>query len=147
MKGLFLIFLLFFIATTSTNAQCSNELITRGKSKLGDATYISDYKVLLNKSRKRKPAYVYYKVKLEKNKLYRFVTTNDVANENPLVAKLSDDYTTYASSYNKIEQKDKGGFEFLCKKTQNYYLTCFYKDGTKGCGAVLFSVVKTYTKY
>jgi hypothetical protein len=147
MRKLIVISLLFFGATLNSNAQCGDELIRYGKTQLEDATYISDYKVLLPKSKKKNPAYKSFKIKLEKNKLYRFVISTDIENKNPLIATLTDDYNKYASSYNNIDQTDKGGFDFLCKKTQIYYLTCYYKNGTEGCGAVLFSYVKTYSKF
>jgi len=147
MKRFLYISFLILGTITNSNAQCSEILITYGKTQIGDASYICDYKVVLDKSKKRKPAFANYKIKLEKDNLYRFTTVNDLANENPLIAKISDDYNVYAISFDDSKNKDKGGFDFLCKKTQNYYLTCFYKDGTEGCGAVLFSFVKTYSKY
>lgn len=148
MKPVIFIFAIFFLGIVfESNAQCSDELITRAKEELNGATYLCDYKVLMKKSKKKKPAHITFKVKMQKGTIYRFITANDIANESPLIAQLADDYKLLGISYDKANDKDNGGFDFLCQKTQFYYLSCYYEEGTEGCGAVLFSTVKTYTKY
>lgn len=144
---LYLTAIFFFININLGNSQCGNELMDRGKEKLKGTTYIRDFKVLLKKSKKSRPFVVNYSVKLQKGCVYRFVAEADVANKKPLIVSLADDHRQYASNYDNKENKDKGGFEFLCQKTQIYYLSCFYKDGAAGCGVVLMSNVKTYSKY
>ena len=65
---LILTLLLFSLAKPKIYSQCGDELISRGMEELVGTTFIKDYKVILNKSKKKFPASASYSLKLEKGK-------------------------------------------------------------------------------
>lgn len=137
----------FSVFSSSIFAQCGEILVERGKEKLAGTSIIKDYRILLKKGNKHKPPYATYKIKLKANTVYRIVSETDIKNKNPLIIKLSDDYSVLGESFNKETNENSSIFDFLCPKTQNYYLTAYYKNATQGCGVVFLSKVKTYSNY
>lgn len=139
--------LLFSIIIGNAFSQCNDVLIDSAQKKLDGATYMNAFRVLLKKGKKSKVPVANFKVQMNKGNIYRFVVSEDEANNTPLIAVLSDDYRKYGESYDKFEQVNYKGFDFRCTKTGYYYISGFFKDGEKGCGVIVMSLLKVQNQY
>jgi len=143
------IFLFIFIATItfSAQSQCSDVLIDSAMTRIGEATYMNAFRILMKKGKKNKIPVANFKIQMNKGNIYRFIVAEALENKEVLIASLADDYNKYGESYDKFEQINYRGFDFKCTKTGYYYLSAYFKDGEEGCGVIIMSLLQVQNKY
>jgi len=137
------IFFPFFVV-----AQCNNELIDLCQKENGGAKKMKEFPVRLKKVNKRQPApYARYIVSLKKGNKYRFNVKNDSLNESEAFLMLSDDYKTYGSTFNPVDNNSINYFDFNCKSSGTYYITIQFMDKNGGCAVGMLSFVDNFNVY
>ena len=136
-----IILLILLVFPLKGFSQCNDELIDRAMVKIKDTKYLKTFKVVLKKGKGKHIPSRRYLVKMNKGSVYKFVIENDEANKSPLILRISDDLKVYGQTYDPVNDVDYMSFEFYCRRTQNYYITAFYKDGKKGCGVAIMSLM------
>ena len=146
MKKLLLLFIISIVAINA-HSQCSDVLIDSARTRLGEATYLDAYRILMKKGKKNKIPIASFKIQMSKGNIYRFIVADAQENKSFLICNISDDYKKYGESYDSFEQLNYKGLDFKCTKTGIYYLSGFFNNGEEGCGVILMSLLKVQDQY
>lgn len=141
--GTFVITIFFSILSYSVFAQCGDELVDDCASDIGDATYLKDFRVKLEKAEKNKPAPVQrISVVLNKGTTYKFSICDAPEYEGKAVIQLYDTSRLLGSSLNMSTGKLYNEFKLNCSKTGVYYIFVSFQNGNEGCAAAILSYVE-----
>ncbi len=134
---------LFAALVTHSHAQCGLALRDLTVSKIGDATYLKDFRVRFEEDgNPKKPPQEEYTILLNKGTHYRFNIKADSTNLDNPVLKLYDFSKPYGSTF--LDGDHYESFDFFCAKTQVYYLSISFAEAKKGCITVVVSYVNNY---
>lgn len=145
MKSLHYIFTTIFLAIFSLNvsAQCGDELVDDCASDIGDATYLKDFRIQLEKAQKNKPAPVKrISVVLNSGTQYKFSVCNAPEYEGSAIIQLYDNSRLLGSTLNLSTGKLYDNFMLSCSKTGVYYIFVSFQEGLEGCAAAILSYVE-----
>lgn len=145
MKSFSTLLLTIFISLMSYGvyAQCGDELVDDCASDIGDATYLKDFRVKLEKAEKNKPAPVQrISIVLNKGTTYKFSICDAPEYEGKAIIQLYDTSRLLGSSLNMSTGKLFNEFKFSCTKTGSYYIFVSFQDGNEGCAAAILSYVE-----
>jgi len=142
MKKWTLIILIILGCFSSVNlrAQCDDGLIAEVADALGNFNYMKDYKVRMEKMKKKNkmPPQISYSIILNEGKKYRFI----INYAEDLPGKLKFEMFGQRSgivltNYDGLSNKYYNGVEFQCKATAMYTVSLSFSDGQEGCGVVI----------
>jgi hypothetical protein len=145
MKKLFVLFtaLLLSAVFSGAYAQCGDELVDDCASDIGDAIYLKDFRVQLEKAERNKPAPVKrISVVLNSGTKYKFSVCNAPEYEGSAIVQLYDNTRLLGSTLNLSNGKLYDSFMLACSKTGVYYIFVSFQDGLEGCAAAILSYVE-----
>lgn len=143
MKKLLSILIVAFISL-SLWGQDPQELVSQCALDIGDnTTYLKDFVIKLPNATTSSDAPVYKaNFYFMKNQNYRFTMCNAENSEGELILTLYDKQKMVTTTYLKSSGKVYGSVDFECNKTGLYQLWFSFKDGQKGYGVGIVSLVK-----
>jgi hypothetical protein len=143
MKRLLSILVLVFFAF-NLSGQDAQELVSQCALDLGEnTTYLKDFVIKLPTASNPDDAPVHKaNFYFMKNQNYRFTMCNGEASDGELVLNLYDKQKLITSSVLKSSGKVYSSVDFTCNKTGLYQLWYAFKDGQKGYGVGIVSLVK-----
>lgn len=134
---------LVILFNNNVNAQCGLALKDVVVKEIGDATYLKDFRVRLEKGKNpEKPPAQEFSILLNKGTHYRFNIKADSSCKAQPILKLYDFTKPYGSNY--IDETAYEYFDFFCAKTQVYYLSISFARAEEGCAAAVVSFVANY---
>jgi len=144
MKKIFAIYLSLIIISLTVGAQDPQEMVSRCALGIGDnTTYLKDFVIKLPKAASTDNIPVHKaNIYLMKNQNYRFTMCNSENSEGELIISLYDKQKLITSSFIKKSENIYSSVEFYCNKTGLYQLWYNFKDGEKGMGVGIVSLVK-----
>ena len=126
-----------------TYAQFGDELVDDCASDIGNATYLKDFKVQLQKAEKNQPIPVHrVSVVLNAGTTYKFSVCNAPEYEGAAIIQLYDSNRLLGSSLSLQTGKLMKEFMMQCSKTGVYYMFISFQDGKEGCAAAILSYVE-----
>ncbi len=136
---LFLVFTYFGL-----QGQDPQELISQCALDIGEnTTYLKDFVIKLPSATDPSDAPVYKaNFYFMKNQNYRFTMCDSDDSEGELILALYDKQKLITSSFLKSSGKVYSSVDFACNKTGLYQLWYTFKDGQKGFGVGIVSLVK-----
>ncbi|MBK8806676.1 MAG: hypothetical protein IPO21_08530 [Bacteroidales bacterium] len=135
--------LVLFLVSSFAFGQCGDELVDNCASDIGDATYLKDFRVKLEKAEKNKPAPVQrISVVLNKGTTYKFSVCDAPEYDGKAIIQLYDTSRLLGSSLNMSTGKLFSEFKLDCSKTGVYYIFISFQDGNEGCAAAILSYVE-----
>lgn len=124
-------------------AQCGDELVDDCASDIGEATYLKDFKIQLEKAEKNQPVPVHrVSVVLNAGTTYKFSVCNAPEYEGAAIIQLYDSNRLLGSSLNLTNGKLMKEFMMQCSKTGVYYMFVSFQEGKEGCAAAILSYVE-----
>ena len=125
-------------------AQDPQELVSQCALDLGEnTTYLKDFVIKLPTASDPSNSPVHKaNFYFMKNQNYRFTMCNADGSEGELVLSLYDKQKLITTSYLKSSGKVYTSVDFTCNKTGLYQLWYSFKDGEKGYGVGIVSLVK-----
>lgn len=144
LKILTTLFLLTKITISKTYAQCGIALKEVVVQEIGDAKYLKDFRIRLEEGSPKKPPTKEFPILLNKGVHYRINVMADTAVEDQVVLKLYDFTKLYGSNYDASDGTSYEKFDFLCAKTQVYYISISFASGKEGCAVAIVSFVRNY---
>jgi len=144
MKRTILILLSLLFAVSIISAQDSQDIVSRCAMEIGEnTTYLKDFVIKLGEAGSGMETPVHKaNIYLMKNQNYLFTMCNGDDSEGDLILQLYDKEKLIISSYNRNTNRVYGSFEFSCNKTGLYTLWYSFKDGQKGNGVGIVSLIK-----
>lgn len=139
-----IITLVFSLKFTNSYAQCGIALKDVVLKEIGDAKYLKDFRVRLPEGSPKKPPKKEFPILLNKGVHYRINVMADSVMEDQVVLKLYDFTKLYGSNYDATDGTSYEKFDFLCAKTQVYYISISFAKGKEGCAVSIVSFVKNY---
>ena len=134
------------VALISLNlfGQDPQELVSRCALDIGEnTTYLKDFVIKLPTATNPADAPVHKaNFYFMKNQNYRFTMCNSDDSEGELVLALYDKQKLITTTYLKSSGKVYSSVDFECNKTGLYQLWFSFKDGSKGYGVGIVSLVK-----
>ncbi|MDT8401612.1 MAG: hypothetical protein RQ743_07955 [Bacteroidales bacterium] len=144
MKRTILVYISFLFAALSLNAQDQQDLV--GDCALGiggNTTYLKDFVIKLPEASGQSDIPVYKaNIYLMKKQKYLFTQCNADDSEGQLIIELYDENNMIISSLNQKNAKVYPSLEFACNKTGLYTIWYKFKDGKKGMGVGIVSLLK-----
>ena len=136
--------ILYLVAAASMHAQDRDAIVSNCVLGLGENnTYLKDFVIKLPKGDGKSDTPEYKaNIYLMKNQNYRFTLCNDEISDGELVLGLYDRERLIISTYNSKTGIAAGSFDFSCNKTGLYQLRFSFKDGLRGVGVGIVSLVK-----
>jgi len=143
MKKLLSILVVAFVSI-SLWAQNPEELVSQCALDIGEnTTYLKDFVIKLPTATDPSDAPVHKaNFYFMKNQNYRFTMCNSDDSEGELILSLYDKQKIITTSYLKSSDKVYSSVDFECNKTGLYQLWFSFKDGQKGYGVGIVSLVK-----
>lgn len=143
MKKLLSILLLVF-AYLGLQGQDPQELISQCALDVGEnTTYLKDFVIKLPSASDPSEVPVYKaNFYFMKNQNYRFTMCNAESSEGELILSLYDKQKLVTTSFLKSSDKVYSSVDFACNKTGLYQLWYTFRDGQKGYGVGIVSLVK-----
>lgn len=133
------------LMTNKASAQCGMALKEIVVQEIGEATYLKDFRVKLEKGKNpKKPPTKEFSILLNKGTHYRFNIKADSLTTDQVYLKLYDFTKPYGGNYDPDDGSSYPAFEFFCAKTQVYYLSISFRDASEGCAAAIVSMVGNY---
>jgi hypothetical protein len=144
MKKRLLLFLSLVAATAILNAQDQVEMVSSCALGIGEnTTYLKDFVIKLpGSSDATNPPIYKANIYLMKNQNYRFTMCNEEAVQGELILELYDKTKLIISTHNAKSGSVANTFDFSCNKTGLYQLWYTFKEGHKGMGVGIVSLVK-----
>ena len=143
-KYIILLIVSVFAFNINAKAQCGNNLKRECFQLIKSGHYMKDFRLRFEQSSKRNPKSEEYSIILNKGNRYRFVIKNDKTKEGEAIIKLYDDFKIYASSYDEASATHHSAFDFMCQKTQVYYLSGHFLEGKKGCSIIMLGLMGSF---
>lgn len=137
--------ILFLVLTyLGLQGQDPQELISQCALDIGEnTTYLKDFVIKLPSATDHSDAPVYKaNFYFMKNQNYRFTMCDSDGSEGELILALYDKQKLITSSFLKSSGKVYSSVDFACNKTGLYQLWYTFKDGQKGFGVGIVSLVK-----
>lgn len=146
MKKFFLNFIILLSLTTfSVQAQCEEAVKKAALQEMGDAQYIKDFSITLEKGvNETTTGMVKFNVLLNSRNHYKFNVANGLSNPDDIIMQLYDKDKLLSS--NLDGGKKYKGFEFICRATKVYQLVFSFSGGEEGCAEAVLSLVKQYSE-
>jgi hypothetical protein len=146
MKKFFLNFIILLsLATFSIQAQCDETVKKAALQEMGDAQYIKDFSITLEKGvNETTTGMVKFNVLLNSRNHYKFNVANGSSNPDDIIMQLYDKDKLLSS--NLDGGKKYKGFEFICRATKVYQLVFSFTGGEEGCAEAVLSLVKQYSE-
>jgi hypothetical protein len=144
MKRTTIVFITLFLAVYALNAQDQQQMVTDcALSIAGNTTYLKDFVIKLPETTDQDNIPVYKEnIYLMKKQRYLFTQCNADDSEAELTIELYDANNLITGSINKKNGKVYSSVEFSCNKTGLYTLWYAFKDGKKGTGVGIVSLIK-----
>ena len=144
MKRTTIVFITLFLAVYALNAQDQQQMVTDcALSIAGNTTYLKDFVIKLPETTDQDNIPVYKEnIYLMKKQRYLFTQCNADDSEGELTIELYDANNLITSSINKRNGKIYSSVEFSCNKTGLYTIWYAFKDGQKGTGVGIVSLIK-----
>lgn len=144
MKRTTLICITLLLAAFSLNAQDHQELVSDCALSIGgNTTYLKDFVIKLPVTSDEDNIPVHKEnIYLMKKQTYLFTQCNAEDSEGELVIELYDGNKAITSSINKRNGRVYSSVEFSCNKTGLYTIWYSFKDGKKGMGVGIVSLLK-----
>lgn len=139
-----LIFISLLLTAFSLNAQDQQEMVSDCALSIGgNTTYLKDYVIKLPEAPNPEDIPVYKEnMYLMKKQTYLFTQCNAESSDGELVIGLYDNQKMITSSLNEKNGKVYSSVEFSCNKTGLYTLWYSFREGKKGMGVGIVSLVK-----
>ena len=143
MNKTILIFISFLLSAFSLNAQDQQEMVSDCALSLGgNTTYLKDYVIKLPEATDPDNIPVYKEnIYLMKKQTYLFTQCNAESSDGELFIRLYDKQKMIISTLNE-KNEVYSSVEFVCNKTGLYTLWYSFKEGEKGMGVGIVSLVK-----
>jgi hypothetical protein len=140
----YLISISFFVFISSfVSAQCGDELVDDCASDIGEATYLKDFRIKLDRAERNKPAPVQrLSIVLNKGTTYKFSVCDAPEYEGKAIIQLYDGSRMMGGTLNLSTGKVFSEFEFVCSKTGVYFVFVSFQEGKEGCSAAILSYVE-----
>jgi len=144
MKRTTIVFITLLLAAFALNAQDQQEMVTDCALSIGgNTTYLKDFVIKLPKSTDQGNIPVHKEnIYLMKKQRYLFTQCNANDSEGELTIELYDANNLISSSINKNNGRVYSSVEFSCNKTGLYTIWYSFKDGKKGTGVGIVSLLK-----
>ena len=144
MKRITTVFITLIMAAFALNAQDHQEMVSNCALSIGgNTTYLKDFVIKLPETGKPDNIPVHKEnIYLMKNQTYMFTQCNAEGSEGELTIGLYDDDKLIVSSMNQKNGRVYSSVEFSCNKTGLYTLWYTFKEGRKGMGVGIVSLVK-----
>ncbi len=144
MNKTILIFISFLLSAFSLNAQDQQEMVSDCALSIGgNTTYLKDYVIKLPEATDPDNIPVYKEnIYLMKKQTYLFTQCNADSSGGELLIRLYDKQKIITGSLNEKNGKVYSSVEFACNKTGLYTLWYSFKEGEKGMGVGIVSLVK-----
>ncbi|MCF8223233.1 MAG: hypothetical protein K9J25_08800 [Bacteroidales bacterium] len=139
---IFIIFLL--LAASSLNAQDQQQMVSDCALSIGgNTTYLKDFVIKLPEAGNKDNIPVHKEnIYLMRKQTYLFTQCNADDSEGELIIELYDKNKQITSSVSKRNGKVYTSIEFSCNKTGLYTLWYSFKDGERGMGVGIVSLLK-----
>ncbi len=136
--------LVVVLFTLNLVGQDPQELVSQCALDIGEnTTYLKDFVIKLPGASDPGDAPIHKaNFYLMKNKNYRFTMCNSDDSQGELILTLYDKQKLITSSYLSSSGKIYNSVDFTCNKTGLYQLWYTFKDGSKGYGVGIVSLVK-----
>ncbi|WP_062129167.1 hypothetical protein, partial [Geofilum rubicundum] len=126
-------------------AQCEEAVKKAALQEMGDAQYIKDFSITLEKGvNETTTGMVKFNVLLNSRNHYKFNVANGLSNPDDIIMQLYDKDKLLSS--NLDGGKKYKGFEFICRATKVYQLVFSFSGGEEGCAEAVLSLVKQYSE-
>jgi len=144
MKRTTLVFIALLLAIFNINAQDQEDLVSDCALGIGsNTTYLKDFVIKLPDATDLSDIPVYKaNIYLMKKQRYLFTQCNSKDSEGKLTIELYDANNLITSSLNPRNGKIYSSIEFSCNKTGLYTIWYSFKDGRKGMGVGIVSLLK-----
>ncbi len=144
MKRTTISIVILLLAAFSLNAQDYEEMVNKCALGIGgNTTYLKDFVIKLPQTSDTENIPVHKEnIYLMKKQTYLFTQCNADESEGELTIELYDKDKLIVGSINKKSDKIYPSIEFACNKTGLYTLWYSFKDGQKGMGVGIVSLVK-----
>lgn len=144
MKRTTIVFITIFLAVYALNAQDQQQMVTDcALSIAGKTTYLKDFVIKLPETTSQDNIPVHKEnIYLMKKQRYLFTQCKADDSEGELTIELYDANNLITSSVNKRTGKIYSSVEFSCNKTGLYTIWYAFKDGKKGTGVGIVSLIK-----
>ncbi|HCC69932.1 MAG TPA: hypothetical protein DEQ09_02085 [Bacteroidales bacterium] len=144
MKRTTLICITLILAAFALNAQDQQELVSDCALSIGGrTTYLKDFVIKLPEATSKDNIPVRKEnIYLMKKQSYLFTQCNAEDSQGELLIELYDANKIITSSVNKRNGKVYSSVEFSCNKTGLYTIWYTFKDGKKGTGVGIVSLLK-----
>jgi hypothetical protein len=136
--SLIVLFLMF--NSHSAQAQCDNNQRREAFKSIEGGTYLRDYKVAFPESRAKKPTTDEKNMVMNKGSRYRFSVAADPSKPGKPVIRIYDQHTEYITVDNGAQS---AVFDFMCNKTQVYYISVHFQNGQEGCCIMMLGLMGT----
>lgn len=144
-KFVFSLIILLSTLSATTHAQCNESVKKAVLELMGDAQYIKDFSVTLEKApNEAKTGMLRFNVLLNNRNHYKFNVANGAANPDGIIMQLYDKDELLSSNFDG--GKKYAGFEFVCRATKVYQLVFSFAGGQEGCAEAVLSLVKQYSE-
>jgi hypothetical protein len=144
MKRTTLVFVALLLAIFNTNAQDQEDLVSDCALGIGgNTTYLKDFVIKLPDATDLSDIPVHKaNIYLMKKQKYLFTQCNSEDSGGELTIELYDANNLITSSLNPRNGKIYSSIEFSCNKTGLYTIWYSFKDGNKGMGVGIVSLLK-----
>ncbi len=144
MKRTTLVFIALLLAIFNINAQDQQDLVSNCALGIGgNTTYLKDFVIKLPDATDLSDIPVHKaNIYLMKKQNYLFTQCNSEDSEGELTIELYDANNLITSSINQKNEKIYSSVEFSCNKTGLYTIWYSFKDGKKGTGVGIVSLLK-----
>lgn len=144
MKRTTIVFITLLLASFSLNAQDHHQMVSDCALSIGgNTTYLKDFVIKLPEASNQDNIPVHKEnIYLMKKQTYLFTQCNAEDSEGELIIELYEANELITSSINKRNGKVYSAVEFSCNKTGLYTLWYSFKDGKKGLGVGIVSLLK-----
>lgn len=121
-----------------SHAQCDNSLKRAAYKGIETGTYLRDFRISLPDSKAKKPVTEEKNVILNKGNRYRFSVSADPTLVGKPVVKIFDPSVEYITAENGTQSVI---FDFVCNKTQVYYVSVSFQNGQEGCCILMLALM------
>ena len=144
MKKILIVITMVLTTSLVVSAQDPQEMVSNCALGIGEnTTYLKDFVIKLPGAPSLENIPVHKaNIYLMKNQNYRFTMCNSDSSEGQLILSLYDKQKLITTSYLKKSGNIYSSVEFNCNKTGLYQLWYNFKDGEKGMGVGIVSLVK-----
>ncbi len=134
------VFILSIAIPVEVKAQCDNSLKREAYKSIESGTYLRDFRISLPGGRAKNPPTDEKNIILNKGSRYRFSIASDPLLEAIPVIRIYDSSTEYITVDNGTMSVH---FDFVCNKTQVYYVSVSFKNARDGCCILMLGLMES----